>query len=158
MAIKNEALKAAIIRIFNVYGPGEEYCEYRSVVCLFIYKLLKNLPVTIYANAHRSFLFIDDWVNAVSNFTLVHKNIVSGTAINLGSSEYITIEKLFEAISKHIPETRSEILFLYDDEKANIKNKLPNTDRAKKLLGFSCRTSLEEGIKKTVDWMRAKYE
>src|SRR5882724_8057093 len=49
IAQRNHGLNATILRFFNVYGPGEYYSDYRSVVCLFIYRAMKGLPITVYS-------------------------------------------------------------------------------------------------------------
>ena len=47
--------ETVVVRLFNTYGPGEPYSDYRSVVCKFIYCSLHDLPYTVYLRLHRSF-------------------------------------------------------------------------------------------------------
>lgn len=154
-AIKNQGLEATILRFFNVYGPGEKYTDYRSVVCLFIYRALKSIPVTVYEKTHRSFLYVDDWTIAVANVAEMTP-AVSGDAINIGSEEYVDLAKLWEMVVEEVGGTESAVLRV-DNETANIANKLPDTNVAQALIGLQEKTTLREGLKKTVAWMREQY-
>lgn len=154
-AIKNDGLKATILRFFNVYGPGEFYSDYRSVVCLFIYRAMKNLPMTVYTGTHRSFLYIDDWTNAVAN--ACERELVNGIAINVGSSEYVNLGALYNTVVQELGGTNSEVA-LIQNEKSNIADKMPDISRAKALLGMSQSVSLRSGIEETIKWMRQQYE
>src|SRR4030065_1470752 len=55
------------VRLFNTYGPGEYFSEYRSAICVFIYKALHNLPYTIYTKHARTSSYIDDSVKTLEN-------------------------------------------------------------------------------------------
>ena len=54
------------LRLFNNYGPGEYYSTYRSVICLFIYRILHDLPYNVYLNYHRSSSYIEDTVASIT--------------------------------------------------------------------------------------------
>ena len=51
------------------FHPDQLFWTYRSVVCLFTYRLLKGLPITIYKNYYRTHMFINDWCHGVANLT-----------------------------------------------------------------------------------------
>ena len=53
------------VRLFNTYGPGEYYSEYRSAICVFIYKALHDLPYTVYTKHRRTSSYIDDTVRTL---------------------------------------------------------------------------------------------
>lgn len=145
-------LKATILRFFNVFGPGEYYSDYRSVVCLFIYRALKGLPITVYSETRRSFLYIDDWVRAVANVLDVPDD-----TFNIASTRSVTMAELWSMIRVIIggdmfPVTWSKT------ESYNVRDKIANVDKAARLLGLTDSVSLEEGIKRTVEWMRKTYD
>lgn len=146
-------LSATILRFFNVYGPGEYYSDYRSVICLFIYRALKKLPVTVYAKTHRSFLYIDDWTRPVAN--VCELALLNGDAYNIGSPEVCNVAKMYSMVCEEVKQSGK--LTLIDNEESNIANKLPSLTKARDTLGLMNTVDLREGIKRTVAWMREIY-
>jgi dTDP-glucose 4,6-dehydratase len=160
IASANSNLKATTLRFFNAYGPGEEYNDYRSVVCLFIYRLLHDMPITVYQDYHRVFMFVDDWSRTVAN---VADSIPALNAIpapqrvfNIGGTEYVSIELLVEKLKALIPNTKS-VITLLPKEQANITNKRPDNARAQQVLGHECRVDLDKGLPWTIQWMKKRY-
>lgn len=170
MAARNEKLDACILRFFNAYGPGEPYSPYRSVVCLFTYRLLKGLPITIYRNYYRTHMFINDWCQGVANISnedvfnqIGYNRNWQGSGntpyvpvFNIGGEEYESVEALGDKIVKLIGGTKSEISYL-DAEKANVVSKKPDNFLAKLWLGHNPTTTLNEGLPPTIEWIRQKY-
>lgn len=154
IAVKNDGLNAVILRFFNAYGPGEKYNEYRSVVCLFIYRLMKGLPITVYKDYHRVFMYVDDWARTVAN--VAERDLRSGAIYNVGGDEYLSIEELVTKIVEKIGGTQSEITIL-PKEKANITNKRPYTDAARHQLGHELTIDLNTGLDYTIAWMKKTY-
>ena len=160
IAVRNRGLKAVVCRFFNAYGPGEIYTPYRSVVSLFCYRLLHDMPITVYRNYHRVFQYISDFTPTLMNVAerfetlpAVHDTV---PIVNIGGSEYRSVEELVEIIKKEIPETKS-IITVLDEEKANVQNKRPSIEIAKKYLDHNPVVTLEDGVKATVAWMREYY-
>jgi dTDP-glucose 4,6-dehydratase len=160
IAQKNTSLKATILRFFNAYGPGEYYNDYRSVVCLFIYRLLHDCPITVYKDYHRVFMFVNDWSRTVANVVDRIPSIMSISAeqrvFNIGGTEYVTVEEMLNKLQRLIPESKSTISIL-PKEQANITNKRPDNSRAKVWLDHRCLTNLDQGLPITVNWMRKTY-
>ena len=77
MQIKNSELmfgtETVRVRLFNTYGPGEYFSSYRSVICMFCYKALHDMPYTVYTGHHRTNTYIDDCVNALANICINFK-------------------------------------------------------------------------------------
>lgn len=153
IAEQNQGLKATIFRFFNAYGPGEYYNPYRSVVCLFIYRLLTNQPITVYKNYYRVFMWVGDWVKTVANYA---DNTPIGGIYNIGGQEYISVEELKDRLLALIPQTKSEIHYM-DSEKANVISKKPYITSAQIVLGHDPKTTLNDGLPLTVEWMRQVY-
>lgn len=153
-AIANHDLEATILRFFNVYGPGEFYNDYRSVVCLFIYRVMKRLPVTVYTGTHRSFLYVDDWTRAVAN--VAERQTPSGEAFNIGSSEYVDLRTLYDLVIREVG-SAAKPLTLVPREQSNIASKMPDTSKAIERLHLAESVNLREGIRRTVRWMRSQY-
>jgi dTDP-glucose 4,6-dehydratase len=164
MAARNRKLRAVVFRFFNAYGPGEHYSPYRSVVCLFIYRMLKGLPITVHKDSFRTHLWIGDLVNTLANLasprvqTSAHKwHEPSRTAVfNIGSEEYESVEALYEKLKALIPDSKSEVTFL-DAERANVRSKRPDVTRAVTHLYHHNGVQLYEGLKRTIEWMQETY-
>ena len=150
--IRNSGQKVTVLRFFNAYGPGERYHKYRSVVCLFVYKALMGQPYTVYRNYHRVFMYIDDFIQSLANAVLA-----PSITINLGGREYCSIEKLDDIIRRQLgDEFRSTVTYL-DQDAHNTVNKRPDIALAQQYLRHMPRTKLEDGVRKTIEWMRKEY-
>lgn len=151
---KRYGTKSVRLRFFNAYGPGEEYHPYRSVVCLFCYRALKGLPFEVYKNYHRVFMYIDDFIPTLAN---VCENFKAGEVYNIGGREYRSVEDLANIILEYTGANPSLVSYLSEDLH-NVTNKYPNIYKARTDLDHNPMTTLEEGIPKTIDWMKEKYE
>lgn len=145
--------ETVIIRLFNTYGPGEYYHPYRSVNCKFCYHALNKLPITVYKGHYRSSTYIDDCVRTVAN---ISGNFISGRVYNIGSNQFHDIESLAKVIWDYTKAPISLIEYK-DSEMLTTKLKKVNVDLSVKELGHVETVRLEEGVKKTIDWMRDYY-
>lgn len=141
-------------RFFNAYGPGEKYHHYRSVVCLFAYRALNNMPYDVYENYHRVFMYIDDFIPTLAN---VCDNFISGEVYNIGGVEYRSVHELSDLILKYTGASESLVTYMKED-KHNTVNKRPDIYKAMKDLGHNPTINLEEGLLKTINWMKKYYE
>lgn len=140
-------------RFFNAYGPGEYYHHYRSVVCLFCYRALFGIPWEVYEGYHRVFMYIDDFIPTLAN---VCENFKAGEVYNIGGEEYRSVKELSDLILKHTGANASLVKYLPED-KHNTVNKRPNIEKAKKAFGHNPKIVLEEGVPKTIEWMKQVY-
>jgi len=140
-------------RFFNAYGPGEYYTDYRSVVCLFCYRALHDLPYTVYKNYNRVFMYIDDFIPTLAN---VVDNFIPGELYNIGGQEYRGVEDLSNIILDYLGLDDSRVTYLPEDIH-NVKNKRPDITKARQAFGHDPRVTLEEGIPRTIEWMRKVY-
>ena len=138
-----------VARIFNTYGPRMLPNDGR-VVSNFITQALKNENITIYGDGlqTRSFCFVDDLIEGIYNFMSVEKKITG--PINLGNPSEITINDLAKLIIE-LTNSKSKIIKLELPEDDPKKRK-PDISLAKKTLNWSPKTSLEEGLKKTINY------
>jgi dTDP-glucose 4,6-dehydratase len=141
------------LRFFNAYGPGEHYHHYRSVVCLFCYRALHDLPYTVYKNYHRVFMYITDFIPTLAS---VVDNFTPGEVYNVGGNEYRSVEELSNLILNYIGLNDSRVTYLPQD-KHNVQNKRPDITKAKEAFGHSPKVTLEEGVPETIEWMRRVY-
>ncbi len=148
-------LDTRIQRPFNVYGPGiREDGVYGRVIPRFISEALKNHDLTVHGNGSqtRSFLYVDDWLNA--SWNLLTKEKLSGTVVNIGSDKEISIYNLAKLITQ-LTESRSNII----PSEARIddpERRSADISQAKSILNWEPSVCLEEGLLRTIEWMRSK--
>ena len=158
LQILNSAVKKGTetvrVRLFNTYGPGETYSDYRSVVCLFIYRALFGLPYTVYLDHHRTFTYIDDCVEALSN---ICTNFKPGELYNIAGESYYDIKATSDKILALLGKTDSLVKYL-GVEHHNTINKKADASKAAKDLGLKDSLSLDEGLARTVAWQKSYYQ
>ncbi len=150
---KRFGLPIVRLRFFNAYGPGEYYHHYRSVVCLFCYRALHDLPYTVYKDYHRVFMYIEDFIPTLAN---VLENVVPGEVYNIGGREYRSVEELSKIILNYVGLDDSKVTYLPKDAH-NVQNKQPDITKARKAFGHDPKVVLEEGVVRTIKWMRQVY-
>ena len=146
---------SVVVRLFNTYGPGEWYHPFRSVNCTFTYNLLHNKPVRVYKGHTRTSTYIYDCARTLANIV---DNFKSGETYNIASNQHHSIEELIRLILKATG--ASEDLVVYD-EKSEIlttKDKLVNSDKSREDLNHQDTVLLEDGVNRTVKWMRDYYK
>jgi dTDP-glucose 4,6-dehydratase len=141
------------VRLFNTYGPGEPYSEYRSVICKFIYHALHDLPYTVYLDHHRSSTFIDDTVRTLAN---IAQHFHPGEVYNIAGDEYHDIKSLSDMILGYLGKDAHLVEYV-KFEAHNTRDKRSDNAKAKRDLGHRCTVSLEEGIPRTIEWQKKVY-
>ncbi|MDD2620708.1 MAG: NAD(P)-dependent oxidoreductase [Syntrophomonadaceae bacterium] len=142
------------LRLFNTYGPGEFYTPYRSAISIFAYHAIKNLPYTVYLNHQRSSVYIDDCCAALAN---VMDNFKAGEIYNIAGTELHTMKDISDLILDYLKKNDRQIIY-EQEEKFTTAIKLPDTTKAVCDLGFNPIISLQEGIPRTIEWMRKYYD
>jgi UDP-glucuronate decarboxylase len=134
-------------RIFNTYGPRMRQDDGR-VVPTFIRQALNGDDLTVYGDGSqtRSFCFVDDEVRGLRQ--LMTSDSLSGEVVNLGSDREITIRNLANTIQSMV-ESSSEITHMPLPED-DPKRRQPDISKAKNLLNWKPKTSLQEGIQQTI--------
>jgi UDP-glucuronate decarboxylase len=114
---------------------------------------LKNEPLTVYGDGRqtRSFLYIDDWVNATWKF-LIGK--YKGEIINIGSDREITIIDLARKIIS-LTNSNSKIVFLPKRDDDSYR-RAADLKKVKNLLGWEPKINLDKGLKKTIEWFKVR--
>jgi UDP-glucose 4-epimerase len=143
-------LPTVTVRPFNIYGPGQTG---EGALQIFIRNALKNEDISIFGDGTqiRAWCYIDDMVECLLLALEDEKAI--GQAFNIGNSRAVTtIYGLAETICR-VLDSSSKIIFK-DPLSADIELRIPETQKAYKLLGFKARVDLEEGIKRTAEWYK----
>ena len=142
-------LNTRIVRLFNTYGPKMKIDDGR-VVTNFIFQALNGKDITIYGNGDqtRSFCYIEDTLSGI----IKAMDSESSEVFNIGNPNEITVKKLAEIIIE-LTNSNSSLKFLELPEDDPMQRK-PDISKAKEFLKWSPTTSLEEGLIKTIDWVK----
>jgi dTDP-glucose 4,6-dehydratase len=143
--MNNKNLNVGIIRIFNTYGSRMRINDGRAIPN-FLNQAINNKDFTVYGNGMqtRSFCYISDTINGI--FKLLKSNYQ--LPINIGNPKEFTILDLVELIRQLIP-TKSVVKYK-ELPKNDPKMRKPNIELAKKILNWSPKIDLIEGLKETI--------
>lgn len=157
-AYHRQGLPVSVVRYFNSYGPRLDPNGYGSVVARFINQALDGRPITVFDDGRqtRCFTYIDDTIRG----TLLVGSLAQaeGKAFNIGNNRETSILELAQAVRdavnpeveiEHVPYTQA-----YGARFEETRRRVPDTRRARDLLGFHAEIALEEGLLRTVDWFR----
>lgn len=141
------------VRLFNVYGPGEHYTPYRGWIPKFIFKALHDEPYTVYLGHKRTLEYIEDICRTLAN---IIDNFKPGEVYNLGGDKQYEIKYVSDIILKCLNKDDSKVIYK-EAEPFTTRIKTPDSSKAKKDLGFKLTVSVEEGIRRTVEWFKKLY-
>lgn len=146
-------LDVRVVRIFNTYGPCMAEDDGR-VVSNFIVQALKSEDLTVYGNGSqtRSFCYIDDLIKGILRMMEVDYK----WPINLGNPAEFKIIELAQLVLKTLGSS-SKIKFLPLSED-DPKKRRPDITKAKEILNWQPQVSLEEGLKKTIEYFRKRIK
>ncbi len=146
---RQNKVKIKVVRIFNTYGPNMQTNDGR-VVSNFIVQALTNKNITIYGDGtqSRSFCYIDDLISGLISMMSTDDSITG--PINLGNPHEISIKDLAQKIIE-LTNSKSTIVFK-DLPSDDPKIRCPNIEKAKSILNWKPTISLEDGLKKTINY------
>jgi len=144
-------------RFFNSYGPGEIPGQYRNVIPNFIYWAMKgeSLPLTGTGEETRDFTYVDDLIDGLLRAGYYDGAI--GKEFNLASGKETKIIDLANRISD-LTGNKAGIRFLSRRKWDTKSRLLASVDRAKALVGYVPKTEFDEGLKRTVEWFKDKWD
>ncbi|MGG1246311.1 dTDP-glucose 4,6-dehydratase [Bacillus spizizenii] len=145
-------LPAVVIRPFNTYGPYQKTGGEGGVVAIFIKNKLDGKKLHIYGDGTqtRDLLYVEDCADFVVQAGYSPK--ANGEIINAGLGRDISINELAELI---IGDKQKIHHVEHIHPQSEIPKLLCNYEKAKKLLNWSPQVSLEEGIRKTEEWIKS---
>lgn len=148
---RQHKLKIKVARIFNTYGPRMHPNDGR-VVSNFIVQALKGEPITIYGDGSqtRSFCYVDDLIDGLIRLMNTPDEVTG--PINLGNPVEFTMLSLCDLVMK-LTGSHSKVCFVplpADDP----KQRQPDISLASSALNWKPSVSLEEGLKKTIQYFR----
>jgi UDP-glucose 4-epimerase len=152
-----------VVRIFGSYGPRQNLTWWGGPQSVFIGALLRGEPIPIHGDGRqtRSFTYVSDTVRGI---VAVLEQGPSGEIVNIGSTHEISIAELATLIHR-LSGNQSPLSLKFipydqiDGRKyEDVRRRVPDVSKAKRLLGFEAMVDLAQGLKKTIDWQRALYE
>ncbi|HZF09960.1 MAG TPA: NAD-dependent epimerase/dehydratase family protein [Thermoanaerobaculia bacterium] len=152
-------LPVVIVRFFNAYGPRLDKIDVGRVITIFMGQLLRGEDLTVIGDGKqtRAFTYVDDSVAALAAAGLVDGAV--GGIFNIGNDKETTILELAEAMIRVLPGTGSKIRYvrqqeIYGESYEDIPRRYPDITRMRTILGVDPKTSLDEGLKRTIDWFQ----
>jgi UDP-glucose 4-epimerase len=150
---RQKGLPTVIVRLFNTVGPRQTG-HYGMVIPRFVNQAIKGEPITVYGDGQqtRCFCFVGDVVEGL--LSLVDHPEASGRAYNLGGVEEVSMEDLARRIID-IVGSSSKIRFVpydeaYEEGFEDMQRRVPDTTRARELVGFMPTVGLDEILRKVV--------
>ena len=144
-------VQTRIVRIFNTYGPRMRLNDGR-VVPSFISQALKNKPVTVFGRGRqtRCFCYVSDLVEGIYRLMMSNYDL----PVNIGNPAELTVLEFAKEIVR-ATKSNSKIVFkpLPQDDP---KRRRPDITRAKKILGWSPKVHLADGLERTIEYFRGK--
>ncbi|OPY17697.1 MAG: UDP-galactose-4-epimerase [Methanomethylovorans sp. PtaU1.Bin073] len=147
----NSGLEWSILRLHNVYGPGFNLTDpYRGVIGIMINMLLKGKGPVIYGDGTqlRAFSYVEDIIPCIIKAGFSKK--CNKEIINLGSGKTFSIMELIHLI-ENVRKFKEKAIF-YPERRGEPKIAYTTTLKSEQLLSFSEKTSLQEGLYKTIEW------
>ena len=145
-------LPVVVVRPFNTYGPFQKTGGEGGVVAIFIKKALEGESLKIYGSGEqtRDLLYVEDCADFIVRAG--YSDAANGEILNAGLGSDIDINRLADMVAggrtdiEHVPHIhpQSEIMRLCSD-----------WQKAKRVLGWEPKVSLDEGLRRTEEWIRS---
>jgi dTDP-glucose 4,6-dehydratase len=146
------AVDTHIVRIFNTYGPRMRLNDGRALPN-FVYQALSGQPITVYGDGKqtRSFCYVSDLIDGIYKLSQSDEHMPT----NIGNPTELTIQEFAVRICSFFPNAPKIIYepLPVDDP----KQRRPDISKAKRLLGWEPKVSLEQGLKTTIAFFREQY-
>jgi len=156
---KEKGLPVVIVRLFNTVGPRQTG-RYGMVIPRFVQQALSGEPITVYGDGKqtRCFAYVTDIVDAM--IKLAEHPDAEGEVFNLGSQEEITIMDLAKKVKEKTKSSSPIVNIPYDEAYEigfeDMRRRVPDISKAKKVIGFSPKISLDEILDRIIDYFKKK--
>lgn len=158
---REKGLPTTVVRLFNTVGPRQTGA-YGMVIPRFVCQALQGDPMTVFGSGKQSrcFLHVHDAINAFINL-IEHPKAV-GEIFNLGGKEEISIEDLAKKIIV-LTKSKSSLAYIpyneaYEDGFEDMVRRMPDTGKAKNLIGFSAKYDLDYILRDVIEYFSVPKE
>lgn len=161
LAYAERGLRVSIVRYFNSYGPGIDERGYGSVIARFASQALAGAPITVHGDGAqtRCFTFVADTVRGT--ILAAERAEAIGRVFNIGSTFEVSLNdlalKVKQILASSSPITHVPYESYYGHGFEDTRRRVPDTARAREILGFSANVDLETGLRDTLAWCRGHY-
>ncbi|OGL52930.1 MAG: NAD-dependent dehydratase [Candidatus Schekmanbacteria bacterium RIFCSPHIGHO2_02_FULL_38_11] len=152
-------LPVVILRYFNVYGPRLDKIDVGRILTIFMGQILRNELLSVIGDGMqtRCFTYIDDAIKATVAAGLLKE--AEGKIFNVGDEKETTIKELAERMIK-ISGANTTIKYVtkesvYGDSYEDIQRRVPKVELMNNILKVHAETSLDDGLRTTIEWFRA---
>jgi len=141
-----------IVRIFNTYGPRMRLNDGRALPN-FVFQALSGQPITVYGDGKqtRSFCYVSDLIEGIYKLSQSDEHFPT----NIGNPSELSIYEFAERIRSYFPNALPIVHEPLPED--DPKQRRPDITKAKRLLGWEPKVSLEEGLKYTLDYFKEKF-
>lgn len=140
----------------NIIGPRQKYDDpFRNVASIFINRMLQGKQPIIYGDGkqRRCFSFIKDCIGSLRRMA-IQDNIVSET-VNIGpDEEFVTVNEMAEMLAGLLDFDLKPIYL--PDRPQEVKEAFCSADKARRLLGYKTKYTLEAGLKEMIAWIKKR--
>lgn len=146
-------LETVCLRYFNVYGPRQTFSVYSGATTIFLNKLSRGQRPVIFGDGDqtRDFVYVEDVVEA--NMLALTSGKAVGEALNIGTGIPHTINELVQRLQEKLGKQQLKPIYK-SSRQGDIRHSYASIEKAKRMLGYKSKFSLEAGIKKLVEWFQ----
>lgn len=150
---EQRGLPVVSVRLFNVYGPYELPGRYRNVIPNFIGTALAGKPLTITGTGDetRDFTFVSDTVEGL--LRVADRDVEAGSLFNIGSGVETPIRRVADLVNE-LTGNAAGIELQPRRSWDQVTRRVGDVTLARERLGFSASVVIDEGIARTVEWLR----
>jgi UDP-glucose 4-epimerase len=150
---RQKGLETVIVRLFNTVGPRQTG-HYGMVIPRFVNQAIRGEAITVYGDGAqtRCFCYVGDVVDAMVAF--IEHPEAYGRVFNIGGSEEISIKALADRVVA-LSGSQSQVRYLpydvaYEEGFEDMQRRVPDTGRARDLIGFEPTIGLDEIIRMVI--------
>jgi UDP-glucose 4-epimerase len=162
LALADErGLRTTILRLFNCYGPRNHLTWWGGPTVTFIEALLDGKPVEVHGDGYqtRCFTYVTDTVDGFVR--ALETPEARGEVVNIGSTDLMTIRELAEELQRQVGVSGPlRATFVpYESMPGNyqdVRERIPDTTKARQLIGFESTVPVEDGLARTIEWHRER--
>jgi dTDP-L-rhamnose 4-epimerase len=148
-------IPAVALRFFNTYGPRQALSNpYTGVMAIFSGRLLNREPPMIFEDGRqaRDFVHVHDIVQAL--LLALDRPEANDQVFNVGTGRPTTVSDVAEVLSRRLTGGEIEAQVRHQFRRGDIRHCYADVGKARDLLGFEPRISLEEGLGDLLDWVK----
>lgn len=145
-------IPAIILRPFNIYGPRQHL---EKAIPRFITSAILGEPLTVHGDgkSERDYMYVSDVSTAIDLLIRAPIKKVQGEVFNIGSGREISIIDIAKLVAKYMKIDESKIKFV-KDRPGQVSTFAADFRKIKRMLGWSPKKKLKEGLSETIDWYR----